>query len=208
MAVVRITKELKEHILNNARRKFADRIKAAEDSAPVGWGDYIYEKVFGSYIPIMEQLPQQFFEQKSTITVTRIAGEACSLNFSLSDSKRWPKNLPFEAPAEQDAYGSYLYLNSDLVWGELYAEFKAWKTRVNNIKAQRDEFAAGVTKVLDSFSTLSPALKAWPPLWELVPEWYKTKHKEIVERKKSDQTPELDTTKLTAVMAASKLGGI
>lgn len=208
MAVVRITKELKEHILNNARLKFVDRIKAAEGSVPVGWGDYIYEKIFGSYIPIMEQLPEEFFDRKSTITVTRIAGESCSLNFSLSDSKRWPKNLPSDAPAEKNNYGDYLWLNSDLVWGELYAEVKAWKTRVNNIKAQRDEFAAGVTKVLDSFSTLSPALKAWPPLWELVPEWAKTKHKEIVERKKPDQTPELDTSKLTAVMAASKLGGI
>lgn len=206
MAVVRITKELKEHVLNNARLKFADRIEAAEGSAPVGWGDYIYEKIFSSYIPIMEQLPQQFFDQKSTITVTRIAGEPCSLNFSLSDSKRWPKNLPSEAPAEKNSYGEYLYLNSDLVWGELYAEVRAWKTRVNNIKAQRDEFTAGVTKVLDSFSTLSPALKAWPPLWELVPEYAKAKHKEIVERKKSDQTPELDTSKLTAVMTASKLG--
>lgn len=208
MAVVRITKELKEHVLDSARLKFADRIKEAESSAPTGWGDYIYEKVFGDYIPIMEQLPQQFFDQKSTITVTRIAGQSCTLNFSLSDSKRWPKNLPSEAPAEKNNYGEYLYLNHDLVWGELYAEVMAWKTRVHNIKLQRDEFAAGVAKVLDSFSTLSPALKAWPPLWELVPDWAKNKHKEIVERKKSDQTPELDTSKLTAVLAASKLGGL
>jgi hypothetical protein len=42
-----------------------------------------------------------------------------------------------------------------------------------------------------------------------VPEWAKNKHKEIVERKKPErETPEVDMNRLTAVLAASKIGGL
>jgi hypothetical protein len=72
------------------------------------------------------------------------------------------------------------------------------------------EFTEGVSKILSSFSTLAPALKEWPPLWELVPEHAKNKHKEITEKRKADK-PSIDNSTLntlTAAMIASKLGGL
>jgi hypothetical protein len=209
MATVRITKELTEQITGNARAKFADRIKAVEATAPVGWGDYIYEKLFGKYIPLMEQLPEEFFDAADKIAVQRIGGQVVNLHFTLSSRKRWPKRLPADAPAEVNYYGGALILKDDLMWGELYAEVVAWKDKCAAIRKQAEEFTEGVSKILASYSTLSPALKAWPPLWELVPEYTKNKHKEIVERKKPEkELPEIDTTKLTAVLAASKMGGL
>jgi hypothetical protein len=209
MATVRITKELTEQITDNARAKFADRIKAAEATAPVGWGDYIYEKLFGRYIPLMEQLPEEFFDVADKIAVQRVGGQAVNLHFTLSSRKRWPKRLPADAPAEVNYYGGALILKDDLMWGELYAEVVAWKDKCAAIRKQAEEFTEGVSKILASYSTLSPALKAWPPLWELVPEHTKNKHKEIVERKKPEkEVPDIDTTKLTAVLAASKMGGL
>lgn len=209
MATVRITKELTEQITDNARAKFADRIKAAEATAPVGWGDYIYEKLFGRYIPLMEQLPEEFFDVADKIAVQRVGGQAVNLHFTLSSRKRWPKRLPADAPAEVNYYGGALILKDDLMWGELYAEVVAWKDKCAAILKQAGEFTEGVSKILASYSTLSPALKAWPPLWELVPEHTKNKHKEIVERKKPEkEVPDIDTTKLTAVLAASKIGGL
>lgn len=209
MATVRITKELTEQITGNARAKFADRIKAVEATAPVGWGDYIYEKLFGRYIPLMEQLPEEFFDVADKIAVQRVGGQAVNLHFTLSSRKRWPKRLPADAPAEVNYYGGALILKDDLMWGELYAEVVAWKDKCAAILKQAGEFTEGVSKILASYSTLSPALKAWPPLWELVPEHTKSKHKEIVERKKPEkEVPDIDTTKLTAVLAASKMGGL
>lgn len=209
MATVRITKELTEQITYNARAKFADRIKAVEATAPVSWGDYIYEKLFGKYIPLMEQLPEEFFDVADKIIVQRIGGQAVNLHFTLSSRKRWPKRLPADAPAEMNYYGGAITLKDDLMWGELHAEVTAWKDKCAVIRKQAEEFTEGVSKILASYSTLSPALKAWPPLWEPVPEHTKNKHKEIVERKKPEkEVPDIDTTKLTAVLAASKMGGL
>ena len=100
-------------------------------------------------------------------------------------------------------------LKDDLIWGELHAEVTAWRTKCHTIKEQAREFVEGVSKILTSYSTLAPALKAWPPLWELVPEYAKNKHKEITERRKPEKVaPNVDVNRLTAVLTASKLGGL
>ena len=211
MAVVRITKQLTEDILDVAKAKFADRIRAAEASAPTGeqWGEYIYEKILGKHIPTMEQLPTEMFYAKNKLTVNRISGSPVSLNFNLSSAKRWPAHLPSDAPAEKGVYGDSIWLDDAPVWAELKAEVEEWKQRCAAMRSQSQTFVEGVSKVLASYSTLAPALKAWPPLWELVPEYAKERHKQIIERTKSDRAaPEIDTTKLTAVLAASKLGGL
>lgn len=212
MATVRITKELTDIILRGAKGRFHDRIVKAENSAPTGteWGDYIYGKTFGKYLPIMQQLPIEFFEHRTGFTVQRISGEYVNLTFEMSSPMPWPKNLHADAPAEVRGYsGGYLNLKDDLVWGELHAEVAAWKTRCDAIRSQSQEFVEGVSKLLSSYSTLAPALKAWPPLWELLPEYTKNKHKEITVRNKPEKAaPNVDTTRLTTVMAASKLGGL
>lgn len=210
MATVRITKELTEIIQRNARAKFTDRIKAAEDAAPRGakWGDYIYDKLFGQYVPIMDQLPAEFFHARDSITVSRIGGQSVNLNFELSSPRRWPAGFPTDLPAEFN-WTSTIILKDDLIWGELHAEVTAWRTKCHTIKEQAREFVEGVSKILASYSTLAPALKAWPPLWELVPEHTKNKHKEITERRKPEKAaPNVDVNRLTAVLTASKLGGL
>lgn len=212
MATVRITKELTETVLQRARDKFRDRITKAENSAPTGaeWGDYIYDKLFGQYLPIMQQLPTEFFEYRTRIAIQRVGGQYTNLTFEMSSPMPWPKNPPADAPAEVNGYGgSFISLKDDLVWGELYAEVTAWKERCGAIRKEAQEFTEGVSKLLSSYSTLAPALKAWPPLWELLPEHTKNKHKEITVRNKPEKVaPDVDTTRLTAVMAASKLGGL
>jgi len=107
MAVVRITKQLTEDILDVAKTKFFDRIKAAEASAPTGeqWGEHIYEKILGKHIPVMEQLPTEFFYTKNKIIVNRLSGSPVNLSFNLSSAKRWPVHIPSDAPAEKGMYG-------------------------------------------------------------------------------------------------------
>jgi hypothetical protein len=212
MATVRITKELTETVLQRAKDKFHDRITKAENSAPTGteWGDYIYDKILGKYLPIMQQLPKEFFTERFVITTRRIGGQYANLTFELSSPMPWPNNIPADAPAETQGFDRrYVTLKDDLVWGELYAEVVAWIERCAAARKEAQDFAEGVSKLLSSYSTLAPALKAWPPLWELLPEYVQNKHKEITVRNKSEKAaPDVDTTRLTAVMAASKLGGL
>ena len=72
---------------------------------------------------------------------------------------------------------------------------------------KRDEFVEGVQQVINSFSTLAPALKAWPPLWDLVPDDKQRKHREIVTRSKAVSKDDLgiDTSQLTAAVTMAKL---
>jgi hypothetical protein len=208
MAVVRITEALKATVCNNARNKFSDRIREAEQSVPNDehWGDFIYETILGKYLPIMKQLPAEFFEKVTALSVKRICGDTAHINYRLSSAKPWPAALPADAPLEHMLYSNNLALNSDPVWTELREAVAAWRLRCSTIRTQAQEFTEGVSKVLGSYSTLAPALKAWPPLWDLLPEHVKDKHKEIVERTRSErEIPSLDTDKLTAIMAASRL---
>ncbi len=214
MAVVRITKELTDYITQNARRKFNTALDNARNAKPEDkWGDYIYDKLFGEHYHTMKQLPSNFFEYKNAIDIRHVSGVNISMTFSLSEAKPFPRALPMgdDNPLAKTWWSGHSYdLKHDLVWGELYAEVKAWNDKVDRILRQQHEFVEGVGKVLSEFSTLAPALKAWPPLWELVPEYVQNKHKEIVVREKKTK-PSIDTNtigKLSGVMAASKLGGL
>lgn len=211
MAVVRITKELTEQILNNGRAKFKESIEKAANSRPDHhWGDFIYDKIFDKHITTMESLPDGFLPTTKWVTVQSVGGATFNLRFELSKERPWPHALPPEAPAERVHYGDSLKLKDDLIWGEFHAEITAWKERCDKARKQASDFCEGVSKVLESFSTLAPALKAWPPLWELVPEYAKNKHKEISEKRKTKAANEIETdlNKLTALVTASKLGGL
>ena len=77
---------------------------------------------------------------------------------------------------------------------------------VKALEGQRDEFVAGVKKVVEAHSTLAPALKAWPPLWDLVPEEYRERHRKVVERTKPEAGEiDVDLSKLTATVAVHKM---
>jgi hypothetical protein len=210
MATVRITKELTDAIIDNAKAKFHDSIKKADDSRPGHhWGDYIYDAIYGQYVPIMAQLPAGFIGTINKVLVRRFGPYQIDLYFEFSAPKLWPNCLPPQAPVENH-YGNALMLDSSHpVWDDLHAEVKAWKDRCDAARKRSQEFTGGVSKVLENFSTLAPALKEWPPLWELVPEYYKNKHKEITEKRSKADKPAVDKDvlgKLTGAITAAKLG--
>jgi hypothetical protein len=71
----------------------------------------------------------------------------------------------------------------------------------------RGTLSHGITKVLDAYTTLAPALKALPALWDLLPDDTKDKHKEVVERKKTKaEDIDIDFGSITSTIIANKLG--
>lgn len=213
MATVRITKELISDTVDIARSKFAEPIRLAVEAKPGdNWGDYVYDKLFGNYYHAMKELPRQFFPYANTISVYSVGGIACSLTFKFSDSKPLPAQLPSEIVPEiaECRWNGQYELKHHLVWSELYAEIKAWDDKVVALKKRQREFETGVRTVLSSFSTLAPAIKEWPPLWELLPQWAKDRHKEVTVRdKKSKANVDSDVLgKLTGAITAVKLGGL
>jgi len=213
MATVRITKELTEDILRNAKNKFGDAIRKAEEAKPEDkWGDYIYDKLFGKYYHTMKELPQSFFKYYPHIVIVSVGGIHINKQFTLSEAKPFPTELPdgMSRDVAQREWNWQYRLGNDLMWGELYAEVMRWHDKLLRLKDQQRLFSEGVSTVLGNFSTLAPALKEWPPLWELVPEPVKERHKEITVKEKKEK-PSVDKNtlgRLTGAMTAVKLGGL
>jgi hypothetical protein len=92
------------------------------------------------------------------------------------------------------------------MWHEFMQEVSAYVDRVKAACDRRNEFVDMVKQVVGTYTTLAPALKAWPALWDLIPEADKERHREVKERIKKDTTLDIDLNRLTAMATAAKLG--
>lgn len=208
MATVRFSKELIEKIIRNARNKMEPAItKAKEQKLDNAWGQRIYDTIFLEVKPIISQVPAGWFKMVDKICIEQVGDTRCDMQFTFATPLPWPDVFVTTDIAKRDrSYSDGIALTDEHVWAEFYAEVVAYKQRVSIVKQRQNEFADMVKKVTEAYSTLAPALKAWPPLWELIPEDVKDTHRKIVERTKNDVVLDVDIGKLTALSTAAKFG--
>lgn len=220
MATVRFSEELRGDILSNAKALFTKRIDAVTQVEHPTWAQIVYDGMLSNYQMQMNALPENFFNLKKDVGIDGFRSKQdgvwdINLNrrvyLELADHRRFPADLNKEQSGlyEPSRYSGHTLDADDPRWDTLKAEYLTWSVACKAIVAERDNFMDGVSKVINAYSTLAPALKAWPPLWDLVPQHKKNKHLEIVERRKrGDATPgleDLDLDKMTGVSVASKL---
>jgi hypothetical protein len=205
MATVRFSQELRDKIKVNAGNLFTTDLQKA-DAVPDGLGDKIYEIAYGSYIPAMNALPNEFFYSLSGIAVKKIGDvvyNAPRLSF------RSGKRPIAETPLANMLYKSnYSREDWDLIgdgWAEVKQELDLRKNRIAEVARKKNEFVESVNKIINSYETLAPALKAWQPLWDLIPEEYKERHRKVVERTKNEVVLDVNLDTLTAQVIKSKL---
>lgn len=210
MAVVKIGKELKETTIKNARNIFSKRFKNLESEFLThNFGEEVYNLVMADYTHLIGQLPKELFSTEDEMVIC-IKGN--KFRYKLSTPKVWFRNnLPDNKYVEQDVsyYSNYLRLKEHM------PEFQAYISKVNEFKEkqlhineQQDNFINGISTVLDAYSTLAPALKALPSLWDLLPDYAKDRHKEVVERRKTKpEQLNIDLGSITSTIIANKLGG-
>jgi hypothetical protein len=184
MATVKFSQELRERIVNMAKAKFSAPLQKAKESAPKDWGDRLYNTIFGHYEDHAKALPDWWCHMEDSIDVNSIDGGVhVGLSFPLAPPRRYPVSMPADRNCEllawKRSYGQELVLKDVPEFAEFKAEVLAWKKRVAFVENQQKEFATSVQQVINAYVTLAPALKAWPPLWELIPEDVKEKHKKI-----------------------------
>ena len=208
MATVRFSKELIEKIIRNARNKMEPAItKAKEQKLDNAWGQRIYDIIFLEVKPIISQVPAGWFKMVDKICIEQVGNARCDMQFTFATPLPWPDVFVATDIAKRDrSYSDGIVLTDEHVWAEFYAEVVAYKQRVSIVKQRQNEFADMVKKVTEAYSTLAPALKAWPPLWELIPEDVKDTHRKIVERTKNEVVLNVDIGKLTALSTAAKFG--
>ena len=208
MATVRFSKELIDRIEKAAHAKMQPAVDRAKEQKPDNsWGQRIYDILFADVQPLIAQLPAGWVRTVGQIEIGEVGSQHCGMTFTLASPQPWPWGFPPSPLArKRSTYGDGITLIDNLVWGEFFAEVTAYHQRVETATARRNEFKDMVKEVCNTYSTLAPALKAWPPLWELIPEDVKDKHREIKVREKTEVVLDVDINKLTAMSTAAKFG--
>lgn len=218
MATVRFSEQLKSEILGNAKRLFKQQKESAVSSFPDGVADTIYDKFFtADVVGKMNALPDGFLKTKESIEFSGFQDipegvadkhmyTTSSVMLTFSSARRWPETWPEQMTgAKIDWRALRLHWNDDR-WDDVKKHVFDYNQRIQTIEQKEETFVEGVKEIINTYATLAPALKAWPALWDLVPDDAKERHKKIVERVKkeaSDITADLNT--LTAQVTFSKL---
>lgn len=210
MATVRLSQSLINDILSLAGLTQDKAIARAMESRPSNdWAEKIYNTLFGEdVIAFTEKVPEHWFQMVTEFELHSVAGMDCRrMKFTFATPKRWPRRLTGDLGKLYHDNSNTLILSSSIVWGQLGTEMAAWNARVSAAQAKKTEFLVAIRKVLDSYSTLAPALKAWPPLWDYIPDAVKAKHKEIsTKEKKAEVVLDVDLSTLTSMAVAAKIG--
>lgn len=171
----------------------------------------MYDILFGNVASTLADLPSYWFPKQDGITIRSIGSFKVGLTYELKPARPWPANMPDKYVGDllchKSGWSGDLILRDDPVFNEFKEEVEAWRKRVDFAEKQQNEFAESVSKVINAYATLAPALKAWPPLWDLVPDEVKEKHKEIVERKRKEVEMDVDLDRMTALASFSKIRG-
>ena len=212
MAVVRITKELIDSVERAARKLYESAVDTATDAQPDIGGE-VYDLIMEEYKTRIALLPECFFCKTKDITIrANLPGlSLMAERWKMSEERMVPEALP-ETADFSAAYSSYsgliVSINSGKKFDHIIEQLVVWKTSVHNAEEAVRKTGHNVREVLAAYKTLAPALKAWPALWELLPEYYKDKHREIVERRVPAVIPEdsIDCLEnLTAKLAANRI---
>lgn len=216
MATVRFSEELRQCIISNARRVHTEIISKAEEAYPQDWGDRLYDLMFRDTKAAMNALPKGYFKAHDSLRIEGFGEDRDrTVEVKLSSERRWPNETPANESTGLRTGGRSFYNGvtldpADDRWDDFKVEYNVFLNNYEAAVKQQVDFVGGVKQVLNSYSTLAPALKAWPALWDLIPTDKKDRHREIVEkRSRSAPTNEMgeaiDLNSLTAVVTADKL---
>lgn len=185
------------------------------------WADRVYDIVVPEEQRAkVEAVPDGWIRKSNGIRL-RISTETVShtLALELDPSRIMPiwfdNNISKLKPMNSSTHeGNPLVANDDPVWDELKAVVEADAEAIVEARKKQNAAAEEVVAVLRKFSSLAPALREWPALWELLPNWAQERHKEVVERaapKPKLPPAEIDVTasdnlsELTTKLAINKM---
>lgn len=222
MATVRFSDKLRDDIVNAAKNKFQNAVNTATNNKPDAtvWGERLWSLFYSRYESTLASVPQQFVRKASgfKLGVIHLAtGEEVTveMDFRFTSEKPWPEatvlgtGILKGTNTWREVWNIGLDMSGDPVVQELVTLIKTRQAAINEAVKRRDEFTASVKQVINAHSTLAPALKLWPPLWDLLSEDVKAKHREVTERsaKATAETVGVDLNRLTALASLSKMGG-
>jgi hypothetical protein len=224
MATVRFSTQLQDAIVKRAQGMFTAQVEAARASLPPDLGERLYDCFFSPDVAAkMRALPDYMLNTKEqldfqgfhsapedvwqTSTVKQNTWGFTSVAVRFAVPQRWPYRFDEHVTGfKASSWGGGTADFTDPRYEWLKPIVKEYTERVFKAVVRRDTFVDGVQKVMQTYSTLAPALKAWPALWDLLPDETKDKHREVKERvKKEIDCSLVDLNSLTAAVTLSKI---
>ena len=224
MATVRFSEQLKDEINDNAKAMFKANIEKAEQDIPSHWADKIYQCFFpADVIAKFKALPDYAMKKVEYVSFTgfhnapqdvvyqtaehkKAVYNSSTVRLEFSTPQPWPDTFERETTGFNAGYSSGSCDYNDTRWDWLKPEFKEYNRKIFEHQAKQEKFLEGVKSITNTYSTLAPALKAWPALWDLIPEEAKERHKKIVEKRKAEVAEiGADLDGMTAAVTFNKL---
>lgn len=224
MATVRITKELRGYIRREVRSLYYDRLNKIRDIHEADNPEQVqalYDLFLGDYADRINALPTGFMRLAKSVTFSS-SRETGGAFYDIRVHFDKPRPIPdvFSGSEHGSIFWKQYGTEPTITLSDNLHDCDGTALdylRKNNLKFaeianQLETATKSIDVLLSKYSTLSPALKEFPALWDLLPEDTKDKHREVVEkkpkRKSLDEAQEesVDLSGIGAAIIANKLG--
>ena len=207
MATVRITSDIRKHVILKVNALFEDRVKKEE--AKLQHLD-IANQVFMSWVSAQElemakrlNLDTKWIPEISTLSVTveyKFEDQSKLATFSV------PFKPPVPAPISFHGYGA----GSRKVKPTLLCYQHAVDVLVTmeTIRKERDTLVQAISKVMQQCTTLRQVLDVWPTAMDYMPDEAKKRHAEKSEKRGPTVIDEVDDAAKMLLMKARMINGV
>lgn len=165
---VRVSEKLLGEVSGNISDVYHWFIEDIEKQKP-DVGDRIYELLYGPYLSRMEQLPETFFRKMDRIETRFVGSENLGYFFKLSSMRMGSYTHPPGDHVEASDYGEKVNIKRTSCTEEVVDAILSWHKQKMDIYEVRGKAIQAVRRVLREHKSLAPAIKAFPPLVDLLP---------------------------------------
>lgn len=193
-------------------------------------GERVYREILGEHYDAVHALPAQMFRTMDCIYVSCIGDVYTDLVLPLAEERRLPgtttafgtgvisyiRNRTVFRQTSGPAPHNHLPRDAaevritSALLPDVYQLVKEYTDKRDKTNDEANQMESNVRKLLSRHSSLAPALKEWPPLWDLLDEETKERHKRVKTTKKqvsSDDDEGLDLSSMTTKLTQAKLLG-
>jgi hypothetical protein len=165
---VRISDKLTAMVIENISSLYRKKLEELDKQKP-DVGDRLFELIYGPHRHGMELLPKCFFRRFDSIEVGQIDGVKWLIRFKLSTVMLGSYSHPTNETIGLDGYSSdRVALTRTPQTEEIIDAILEWKGKIQTVGEVRMNAQGAVKGILKSYVSLPPAIKAFPPLIDLL----------------------------------------
>ena len=162
MSSLRLSKNIKEQIINKGQDLFTVRITKKRNSLRPDFYDDVAQAFVDEWMePYIRNrnFPENYYRYCTNLDA----------HFSTGWVSSKPLNKTYKVLAfNQFGSGVKLDLNEEVIDPALHKEYKQYYERIASLQKERDDFTKELRSVLDNCNTVTQFLKIWPQGGELI----------------------------------------